>query len=126
MGKKYGEIPPQSIILAHTGWDKYWDQEKYCLVDDSNNIHYPGYSKEAADLLVKRKIHLAGIDTTGIDHGCSKKAPAHQAFLKEEIILVEGLANLDKLSPTGIVVYLLPMKIQGEPEAPIRAIAFYE
>lgn len=58
-----------------------------------------------------------------IDTGNAPKPVAHIALLKEGIFLVENLANLDQLPPTGAHVWLIPMKIKDASEAPVRAFA---
>lgn len=121
--KANGLIPAESIFLAHTGWDHYWGQEKFCFQDDKGICHYPGFSKEAAELLVMRKVKGVGIDTLGIDRGCQNPAFAHIVLLKENLFLVENLANLRQVPAIGAFGYILPIKLEGAPEAPVRAIA---
>lgn len=111
-----GQIEAGSIVFAHTGWDRLWGREEFVCT-------FPGFSEEAAKLLVKRKVKGVGIDTTGIDPWNVERGLAHIVFLKEGIWLVENLANLGKLPPKGSYVYVLPMKIEGAPEAPVRAFA---
>jgi kynurenine formamidase len=123
--KEHGKIPPKSIVLVHTGWDRYWGKEEFCFQDDTGVCHFPGFSKAAAELLVTRQVNGVGIDTTGIDPGFQSRGLAHLVFLKEEMFLVENLANLGRLPPKGAFVYILPMKIEGAPEAPVRAIAVW-
>ena len=51
-----GKIRKKSIVLLNTGWSRRWsDHERYKNVDDSNKLHFPGYSAEAADFLVKKR-----------------------------------------------------------------------
>lgn len=121
--RAHGVIPPHSIVLAHTGWDRFSDKADFYSLDDAGICHYPGFSASAAEMLVARKINGVGIDTLGIDPGCETQFPAHQVLLKEGIFIVEILANLEKLPPTGAMVYILPMKIKNAPEAPARAMA---
>ncbi|MGI9533678.1 MAG: cyclase family protein, partial [Thermodesulfobacteriota bacterium] len=37
----------------------------------------------------------------------------------------ENVANLDKLPPTGAIVFALPMKIKGGSGGPLRIIAHF-
>jgi len=122
--KTHGSIPPKCLFFADTGWDRLWGKNSYCIPSESGGCPYPGFSAEAAKLLVQRKVNIVGIDTLGLDPGCNLEAPAHQILLKEEIPLIECLANLDKIPPKGAMVFALPMNIQGAPEAPVRVVAF--
>jgi kynurenine formamidase len=47
----------------------------------------------------------------------------HQALLRAEIVIVEGLANLDALQQEEVTFIALPLKLQGGDGSPVRAIA---
>jgi len=119
--KEYGKIPDHSIILVNTGWSKYWEKQKFCFQEGQKIMHGPSFSKEAAQMVMERKPKGVGIDTISIGDG-----PTHSVFLERNIFLVENLANLDKLPPTGAYVWILPMKIKDAPEAPVRAFALIQ
>lgn len=119
----HGSIKADTIVLADTGWGKYWGEQKFCQQDEKGTCHFPGFSKGAAKILVDRKIKGVGIDTLSIDTGNTTDSPAHSYFLKNKIIIVENLDNLERLPATGALVWILPMKIKGAPEAPVRAFA---
>ena len=119
----HGQIPPGSIVLFHTGWDRYWGTERFCEPDLNQQCHFPGIAEDGALLLVERAPRAIGIDAMGIDVGIESRFLAHHILLGAGIPLVENLAHLSDLPPTGSIVYLLPMKIQDAPEAPVRAIA---
>lgn len=118
-----GQIPKGSIVLFYTGWDQYWGTDHFCVRDAAGKCHFPGVGEDAARLLVKRGVGAVGIDTMGMDVGNAPRYIAHEILLGARIPLVENLAQLDKLPPTGATVYMLPMKIKDAPEAPVRAIA---
>jgi kynurenine formamidase len=119
----HGQIPAGSLVLFHTGWDRYWGTERFCEPDAQGVCHFPGISEEAAHLLVKRRVGVVGIDAMGIDVGINREYIAHKILLGARIPLVENLACLGDLPATGSTVYMLPMKIKDAPEAPIRAMA---
>lgn len=121
-----GLIPEEAIVLIQTGWDQYSKDSKYCHKDKKGGCHFPGISSKAAELLVDRKVKGVGIDTAGIDPGMKSKAKAHRILLQGGIVVVEGLMNLQLLPPKGSYIFFIPMKIEGAPEAPIRAIGFVE
>jgi len=125
---KFGKIKEGSILLVHTGWGKFWpDKKKYLGSDkpkDTDNLHFPGFSKEAAEYIVnEKKVSIAGIDTPSLDYGQSKDFIAHQIFNGANIPGLENVANLDKLPPKGAKVYAIPMKIKGGTGAPTRVFA---
>lgn len=125
---RYGRLPDHSIVLIRTGWGKLWgDRKKYLGTDvplDTANLHFPGISREAAELLAKqRKVDAVGIDTASLDHGSSKDFVAHQLLTGSNVYGLENVANLDKLPPKGATVIALPMKIRGGTGSPTRIIA---
>jgi kynurenine formamidase len=123
-----GLIPDNSIVLVYTGWGKYWpDKAKYLGTDkpgDVANLHFPGISREAAELLAKqRRIDGIGIDTASLDHGPSQDFMAHQILNGANIYGLENIAELGKLPARGATLIALPMKIKGGTGGPVRIIA---
>ncbi|MGH7846851.1 MAG: cyclase family protein [Candidatus Binatia bacterium] len=125
--KKNGGIPSGALVLMHSGWGKFWgDRKKYFGTDapgDVTNLHFPGYSKEAAEFLVKRRINGAGLDTPSIDYGQSRDFIVHQIFGAANIAVFENVANLERLPPKGATLYAIPMKIKGGTGGPLRIFA---
>ena len=126
--KKYGRIPKSAIVLMHSGWGKYWGERKrYFGTDapgDTENLHFPGFSKEAAEFLVKQRgVKAVGLDTPSIDHGPSKDFIAHQIFGAANVPIFENVASMDRLPAKGATIFALPMKIKGGSGAPLRIFA---
>jgi kynurenine formamidase len=126
--KKHGRIPSGALVLMHSGWGKFWgDRKKYFGTDtpgDVSNLHFPGYSKEAAEFLIKqRRINGAGLDTPSIDHGPSRNFIVHQIFGAADTAVFENVANLDRLPAEGATLYAIPMKIKGGTGGPLRIFA---
>jgi kynurenine formamidase len=126
--KKNGRIAKGAIVLMHSGWGKYWGERKrYFGTDapgDTENLHFPGFSKEAAEFLVKqRSVKAVGLDTPSIDHGPSKDFIAHQIFGAANVPIFENIAEVDRLPAKGATIYAIPMKIKGGSGAPLRIFA---
>ncbi|MET0387099.1 MAG: cyclase family protein [Polyangiales bacterium] len=123
----HGPIAAGSIVLVKTGWSTRWPERKAYLGDDTpgdaSALHFPGVGKDAAELLVRRRVAAVGIDTASIDHGPSKDFLTHRVLLEAEIPAFENLTSLERLPPRGAWVVALPMKIGGGSGAPLRAIA---
>jgi kynurenine formamidase len=116
--KRNGRIAKGAIVLMHSGWGKYWGERKrYFGTDapgDTENLHFPGFSKEAAEFLVKqRAVKAVGLDTPSIDHGPSKDFIAHQIFGAANVPIFENIAEVDRLPAKGATIYAIPMKIKG-------------
>jgi kynurenine formamidase len=123
-----GRLPDHAILLVRTGWAQFWgDKKKYLGSDtpgDTAHLHFPGISREAAELLTKeRRIDAVGLDTASLDHGPSKDFIAHRVLMSANVYGLENVANLDKLPATGATLIALPMKIKGGTGGPTRIIA---
>jgi len=116
--KNYGIIEPESFVIIKTGWDRFWKKPKRY----HNNFHFPSVSKEAADLLIQRKVIGLGIDTLSPDRPESGY-PVHAAFLGSEKYIVENIAHADHLPVKGSFIMALPIKTRHGTEAPIRLVA---
>ena len=123
-----GRIPTGSIVVMYSGWGRYWgDQLHYMGTDkkgDVANLHFPGFSQEAAEFLVKeRDIAAIGVDTASIDYGPSTDFMVHRIINGADKPGFENLANLDLLPNYGATLIALPMKITGGSGGPARVIA---
>jgi kynurenine formamidase len=126
--KIHGRIAPGSIVLARTGWGKYWgDRKRYFGTEEPGNVtdlHFPGLSKQIAEFLVKqRRVKAVGLDTPSIDHGPSRDFVVHQILGAANVPIFENVAALDRLPAKGMTIFALPMKIKGGSGAPLRIFA---
>ncbi len=125
---RHGPMPPGAVVLMLTGWGRGWpDKRRYLGSDtpsDPKTLHFPGFSKEAADFLVtQRKVDGIGIDTPSIDYGPSQDFIVHQLVNGANVYGLENIANLDKLPPKDAILVSLPIKIKGGTGGPARIIA---
>jgi len=113
--KKHGTIPQGAIVLLYTGWGRRWeDYERYKNADKNGALHFPGFSGESALFLAdNRQAKALGIDTMSVDYGLSGDFPVHHVFNSRGRWLLENLANLDRLPPTGATLIVAPIKIEG-------------
>lgn len=79
----------------------------------------PYISGEATEHLIRRRIKQLGL--TGIGFGES-----HNSLLQNDIPLIEGLVNLDKIRKERVFYIGLPLKWYGLDACAIRAIALEE
>ncbi len=126
-----GPLPPDVIVLIHTGFGRYWpDPIRYMGTDEKGpeavaKLHFPGLQPEAAQWLVdERKIKAIGLDTPSIDYGQSKLFESHQILFADNIPAFENVANLDQVPARGTWVFALPMKIDGGSGGPLRIVAW--
>lgn len=90
---------------------------------DPNQWHedFAAISPELVEYLAGKGVELIGIDAPSVDLFESKDLPAHKAFLKHDIAILEGLALGDV--PDGVYELIaLPLKLAGFDGSPVRAI----
>ena len=126
--RKHGRIPRGAIVVMNSGWHRRWpDRKRYLGTDrplDVDNLHFPGFSKEAAELLVNdRDVAALAVDTASIDYGQSRDFVVHQVLNGANKPAFENLANVDRLPPTGATIIALPLKIEGGSGGPARIVA---
>ena len=120
----HGHISAGSIVLLRTGWGARWpDQASYRNMDANGAMHFPGYSVEAAKLLMERGTVGLGIDTLSIDYGESKNFEVHRVDLPAGLFNLENLANLDELPEAGAFLIAAPIKLEGGSGGPCRVFA---
>jgi len=117
--KKHGKIDGFSSVIFYTGWQRNL-QKKYYFTKN------PGLSVSAAKYLASKKISLVGIDSPSIDVGTDSKFSVHQIFAKKGILIVENLANLDKMKSSKFHLVVLPLKLKNATGSPVRAVAFVD
>ncbi len=117
--KKHGKIASFSSVIFYTGWQRNL-QKKYYFTKN------PGLSVSAAKYLASKKVSLVGIDSPSIDLGTDSKFSVHQIFAKKGMLIVENLANLEKIKSSKFHLVVLPLKLKGATGSPVRAIAFIE
>jgi kynurenine formamidase len=93
------------------------------LNSDYYFINNPGLSESAATYLVSKRINLVGIDSPSIDLGQAKNFRVHKILAKNNILIVENLSNLNKISSKQFDFVILPLKLKDATGSPVRAIA---
>jgi len=114
--KNNGIIPNHSSVFFFTQWQKNLQKENYFTEN-------PGLDKSAANYLVSKKINLVGIDSPSIDLGKDESFPVHHLFSKNNILIVENLTNLNKISSIEFNFTILPLKLKDATGSPVRALA---
>jgi kynurenine formamidase len=122
--KRHGRIPEGAIVLLRTGWASRWpDAQKYRNQDAKGKMHFPGFSTEAARLLIGRKVSGLGCDTLSIDYGASEDFAVHHLALGAGLYHLENLADLSELPETGAFLIVAPIKLEGGSGGPVRVFA---
>lgn len=105
------------FVIFKTGFSKYFNSEKY--------IHHPYLSKEVALNLIQNNIQICGIDAFSLDSTSNPSDwAAHDNLLKNDVLIVENLTNLDLLEDNKIYEFhFVPLNLHKLDASPIRAFA---
>jgi arylformamidase len=101
-----------SRLLLATG--TYPDPERF-------NTDFAALSVELIDFLHTQGVVLIGVDTPSVDLFESKGLEAHQAFLRNDMAILEGLVLAHV--PAGFYELIaLPLRLEGFDASPVRAV----
>jgi len=122
---KNGEIPTGAVVMVYTGWEDRWNSQKAFRNAAADGVpHFPGYSLEAAQFLVKTRGAVGlGTDTMSIDPGSTKTYPVHQFTAKESVYQLENVANLGLVPASGATIVVAPIKLENGSGGPARLFA---
>ncbi|RMF91948.1 MAG: cyclase family protein [Candidatus Schekmanbacteria bacterium] len=108
------KISGEKRVLFKTRNSKLWRKKHF----DKRYVFFTGKS---AQYLVDCGVKLVGIDYLSVEQFGNEKHPAHDVFLSNEIVLLEGL-NLTGISPGKYILSAFPLNFEGREGAPVRAV----
>lgn len=112
------EIIKDGALLIHTRADKLWYEER------TKAYNMPFLVESAAKWVHEQGVSLLGSDCIGFENAnIDIKRPVHNFLLRRNVILLEGLCNLDLLVGKNFILFTVPPKYSGGTGAPVRAFA---
>jgi kynurenine formamidase len=122
--ERHGQLPKGAIVLLRTGWSSRWpDAQSYRNQDASGSMHFPGFSTEAVECLIERKVSGIGCDTMSVDCGASRDFVVHRLALGAGLYHLENLADLSELPEKGAFLVVAPIKLEGGSGGAVRVFA---
>ncbi len=123
--EEHGALPSGGFVFFCTGWASRWPSQARYIQEDAQGVkHFPGVSEQAAHYLLDRvRPASVGIDTPSVEGGTANDMVVHCALLGADLYILENVANLEQLPPTGAVVVALPLKLTGGSGSPARVLA---
>ena len=105
-------------VILKTGWSAFVHEDKYRQA-------LPGIHESLANWFVGKGINMLAVETPSIADvmDMEEVTKIHEILLDGDIIIVEGLTNLDAVSKEKVKLIALPLKIKGGDGAPARVIA---
>lgn len=116
-----GRFKKGQSILLHTGWSKKLG------TDDYRNA-LPRISRELALWLGEIGVNILGVEPPSVAdvNNLEEVTEIHNILMENDIIIIEGLTNLDAISQTKVSLIALPLKVENGDGAPARVIAVEE
>jgi len=116
------ELKITKKMLFKFGWANFWNSPNFYQ-------DHPFFSEEAANYLVSQNVELLAYDTPSPDDSRKTKneidSPIHKILLKNEIILVEYVANLNKINNyKDWKIVVAPIKVEGADGCPSRVFIY--
>ena len=110
-------LPGDSLILR-TGWSRYLGQTEW-------REALPRVSRELAQWCVEHKVRMLGVEPPSVAdvNDRAELTQIHQVLLGGDVLIVEGLTNLDALQQEHFFFAALPLKPLGGDGSPVRAFA---
>jgi arylformamidase len=118
LGKYVELIEPGDGVILQTGWSKYINDTKYWE-------ELPGIHESLARWFVEKKINLLAVEPPSIADVMDREevTKIHEILLGGDVIIVEGITNLESLTKEKITLVALPLKVKDGDGAPARVIA---
>jgi kynurenine formamidase len=125
--KRYGRLPQGAAVFMNSGWEaRVNDPTAFVNMDSSSMMHFPGFAAETAAFLAReRQVVGIGVDTLSLDAGRDKEYKAHKVWLGAGKWGVECVANLHQVPPSGAIVFVGGVKVDGATGGPVRLIAIF-
>jgi kynurenine formamidase len=89
-------------------------------------MHFPGFSAEAAKLLISRKVSGIGCDTMSVEYGASEDFAVHHLALGAGLYHLENLSDLSEVPEAGAFLVVAPIKLEGGSGGPVRVFAIWK
>ena len=108
-------------LLLRTDWSQFVELPKY-----RNEL--PRISEGLAHWCVKNKVKMLGVEPPSVAdvNNLEEVTIIHHILLKGQVIIIEGLTNLDQIQQPKVLLIALPLKIKDGDGAPARVIALEE
>ena len=118
LGPAADRIQPGERLLFRTDWHHRHGTPEY-------RDELPRISIELARWLAERRVALIGVEPPSVAdvNNLEEVTEVHQTLLRASVVIVEGLANLDRLESAQVQFIALPLRIDGGDGSPVRAVA---
>ncbi|PWA12052.1 hypothetical protein DCC39_08205 [Pueribacillus theae] len=115
--KEQLEIKENDIVLFRC-WPGEWNAEGF---HDCKSL-----APSVAEWVLEKKVKAIGLDLPNADINDNMQRTVHLALLSRNILIMENIVNLEKLSKKRFYFIGTPLNLKGLTGSPIRALAIEE
>jgi len=120
LGKLKEALNTGDSLIIKTGWSNYSvsDPEKY-----RNQL--PRISEKLAHWLVEKGINILAVEPPSVAdvNDLAEVTRIHRILFAGQVIIVEGICNLNEINAEEVELMVMPLKIGGGDGAPARVLA---
>jgi kynurenine formamidase len=122
LGMKADQIKEMESVIFQTGWSRYSDD--LSIYRDK----LPRIGEDLAKWLVRRKVNLIGVEPPSVAdvNNLVELQLIHRILLEGNILILEGLTNLEAVQKDFVKLLALPLKVHKGDGAPVRALIMEE
>jgi len=103
------------IIILRSGYSRKIEKI------DTEDKEKPALSLDAIKWITNQDIKMFGIDA--FDFDSSPTYEGHKLFFQKDVLIVEGLINLEAIKSNKVKLFVIPVKIRGVASCPCRVFA---
>ncbi|XWN34225.1 MAG: cyclase family protein [Devosia sp.] len=119
-----GDLPERCCVALFSGWGAHTTTDKFRNADADGVMHFPGFHKEATDMLLEESTAIGiAVDTLSLDPGPSTDFAVHYGWLPTNRWGLECVAGLADLPPSGATLIVGAPKNVGGTGGPTRVFA---
>lgn len=112
-----GRLDGCGILILKTNWCRHFGMEDFFS-------EFNGLTEEAVRWLIAHNISLIGLESPSVHPALHLQI--HEMLLKNNILVVESLNNVDAITRETVTFFAAPLKLHGLDGSPVRAFAIEE
>lgn len=98
------------MVFFHVGWAKKFGTELY--------TQHPYLTEAVVNWLIDKKVKIVGMDTPTIEipyhmRDPNFRYPLHRLLLRHNILIVEGIGNMEEVAGKRVFFYVMPLIIRA-------------
>ena len=114
------KFTPGENLLLRTGWSRHVNNPQHY------RDNFPRIADDLAHWCVEHQVNLLGVEPPSVADVNNREelTRIHKILFSGDVIIVEGLTNLNSLTREKVWFTALPLKIEGGDGCPCRAFAW--